>query len=52
GSQVRLNNDRDITDKASHVFDMVRNKGEKASLIMIDLLCKEDPFLSEHLGLI
>ncbi|XP_029935780.1 uncharacterized protein LOC115379200 [Myripristis murdjan] len=40
------------TDKASHVFDMVRNKGEKATLIMIDLLYKEDPFLSQHLGLI
>ncbi|XP_029935551.1 uncharacterized protein LOC115379033 [Myripristis murdjan] len=38
-------------DKASFVIDMVRKKGERASSQMIALLCEEDPFLSENLGL-
>uniref|UniRef100_A0A665V9W8 FIIND domain-containing protein n=1 Tax=Echeneis naucrates TaxID=173247 RepID=A0A665V9W8_ECHNA len=42
----------DHFDKARSVIDLVRNKGEAASSIMIEFLCKKDPFFSEHLGLI
>uniref|UniRef100_A0A665VL80 CARD domain-containing protein n=1 Tax=Echeneis naucrates TaxID=173247 RepID=A0A665VL80_ECHNA len=39
------------SDKARSVIDLVRNKGEAASSIMIEFLCEKDPFFSEHLGL-
>uniref|UniRef100_A0A665VJZ1 CARD domain-containing protein n=1 Tax=Echeneis naucrates TaxID=173247 RepID=A0A665VJZ1_ECHNA len=42
----------DHFDKARSVIDLVRNKGEAASSIMIEFLCKKDPFFSGHLGLI
>ncbi|KAG7231368.1 hypothetical protein INR49_012208 [Caranx melampygus] len=39
-------------DKARLVIDTVRKKGEAASSEMIEFLCKVDPFLCEHLGLV
>ncbi|XP_071782775.1 caspase recruitment domain-containing protein 8-like [Centroberyx gerrardi] len=39
-------------DKARHVIDTVRKKGEAASSEMIAFLCEVDPFFSGHLGLI
>ncbi|KAL6097542.1 uncharacterized protein ACO6RY_13062 [Pungitius sinensis] len=38
-------------DRARFVIDIVRKKGEDASLEMIEFLKEADPFLCEHLGL-
>lgn len=39
-------------DRARFVIDTVRRKGEVASSEMIRILCEDDPFLCENLGLI
>ncbi|CAK6982925.1 NACHT%2C LRR and PYD domains-containing protein 1b allele 3-like, partial [Scomber scombrus] len=43
---------RNKRDKARIVIDTVRKKGKAASSEMIKCLCKIDPFLCKHLGLI
>uniref|UniRef100_A0A8C4H9C5 CARD domain-containing protein n=1 Tax=Dicentrarchus labrax TaxID=13489 RepID=A0A8C4H9C5_DICLA len=38
-------------DKARDLIDMVRKKGEEASLIMITVFSSNDPFLCNEIGL-